>query len=99
MIYRQGDVLLKPIEELPIGRRKKDLILAYGESTGHLHQFLDPTLVSVYECNNQQYVHVSSEFADLVHNEHGTLSIPAGKYKVIQQREVDLSEEIRRVLD
>lgn len=99
MLYRQGDILLKPIQELPIIRKKKDLILAYGESTGHMHQFVDPMNVSVFLANEQQYVSISNDFAELVHNEHATLQIPQGNYRVIQQREVDLTEEIRQVID
>lgn len=98
MIYRQGDILLKPIRIIPKRAKKKNLILAEGETTGHLHQFIDSVNVTCYELNNQQYIDVINQ-SDLVHNEHDTLSINIGKYKCVRQREVDLSNEIRRVED
>jgi len=99
MLYRQGDILLKPISQFPSNIfKKKDLIIAYGEITGHTHQFTDPNLVSVYELNQQLFVEIE-DTSELVHDEHNTLLIPQGKYEVIRQREVDLSEEIRKVMD
>ena len=98
MIYRQGDIVLKTINEIPKNVKKKNLILAYGEATGHMHQFLDANLVTVYELNQQQFVEGFQE-SNLVHNEHGTLQIPQGIYEVVQQREKDLTEEIRQVID
>ena len=98
MIYRQGDIVLKTINEIPKNVKKKNLILAYGEATGHMHQFLDANLVTVYELNQQQFVEGFQE-SNLVHNEDGTLQIPQGIYEVVQQREKDLTEEIRQVID
>ena len=98
MIYRQGDILLKPIEKIPKGVKKKDLVLAEGEVTGHMHQFTDPMNVSCYELNGQQFVDVINTDV-LIHNEHDTFSVDKGIYEIIQQREVDLSNEIRKVID
>lgn len=98
MLYRQGDILLKPIKSIPKDVKKKDLILALGEATGHMHQFIDPNLVSVYELNAQQFVEVYEQ-APLVHNEHDTLQIEKGIYEVVRQREVDLLNEIHKVID
>lgn len=99
MIYRQGDIALVPIKEIPKESKKKNLILAEGEATGHMHQFVDSINIAVYELNQHQFVEISSEIEDLVHNEHHTLHIPKGKYEVRQQREVDLTNEIRQVMD
>lgn len=98
MIYRQGDILLKPISNIPKNTTKKDLILAHGEITGHCHQFLDTINVTCYELQQQQFVDVYQD-SELVHNEHDTLLIESGKYEVIRQREVDLLNEIRKVVD
>ncbi|MDH3324256.1 MAG: hypothetical protein OEL89_01305 [Candidatus Peregrinibacteria bacterium] len=98
MIYRQGDILLKPINSIPEEARKKNLVLAEGEVTGHYHQFVDPTIVSVYEVNEQQYVNVR-EKAELTHDEHHNLFIEKGVYEVVRQREVDLLNEVRQVMD
>lgn len=97
-LYRQGDVLLKPITEIPKNAKKKDLILAHGEVTGHCHQFVDASIVSVFLYNETQYVEVFHP-AELIHDEHGKQLIHVGNYEVVRQREVDLSEEIRKVND
>lgn len=98
MLYRQGDILLKPIAQFPNGIKKKNLVLAYGEATGHCHQFMDSNIVSVFELNQQQYVEISNN-AELFHEEHDNLIIPKGKYEVIRQQEVDLTNELRRIED
>jgi hypothetical protein len=48
-IYRQGDVLIRRIDSIPLGVKmipkdaaKKAVVLAYGEVTGHHHMF-DPS--------------------------------------------------------
>lgn len=97
-MYRQGDVLLKPVENIPTNTTQKSLVLVEGEITGHYHQFLDPSIVSVSILNETQYVNVQQQ-AELVHDEHDTLFIPAGLYEVVQQREVNLLKEIQKVMD
>jgi len=98
MLYRQGDVLLKPIKTIPPEAASKNLILVEGEATGHYHQFLDHVNVAVFELSGQQYVQVQ-QASELIHDEHDTLFIPKGLYEVIIQREVNLLEEIHRVMD
>jgi len=98
MIYRQGDVLLKSIQSIPSNAKRKNLVLAEGEITGHLHQFIDQANVSVYEANNIQFVQVTMD-SDLIHDEHETLIVAKGLYEVVQQQEVDLLNEIRKVID
>ncbi len=96
-MYRQGDVLLVKVDELPSGLRKKDNILAYGEATGHMHQFKSPS-VAVYDGGDVQYAVLESE-AILEHQEHDNLTIEKGIYEVRIQREVDLLQEVRQVMD
>ena len=98
MIYRQGDVLLISIEAFPEKKKKKSLVLVEGEITGHCHQFNDPTIVSVFEANNEQYVEILGT-AELFHEDHDNLFIDKGLYRVVQQREVDLLGEIQKVID
>lgn len=48
----QGDVVFFRIDEFPVGDRKTDDqtkqgILAYGEASGHAHQFVDESLASI----------------------------------------------------
>jgi hypothetical protein len=104
-MYRQGDVLIIPIEKMPKGlepldREKGRVVLAHGEVTGHAHAikdqraalFRDPKLAAIF-------MHVTGdEPVALEHDEHNTIPIPPGTYRVVRQREYH-PEEIRRVED
>src|SRR5471030_808714 len=103
-MYRQGDVLVVPVKLIPNGltlvnREKGLVILAHGEVTGHAHAiksekaalFRDLKLMEVF-------MSVTDEPVALEHEEHGTITIPPGNYRVIRQREYH-PEEIRRVED
>jgi len=99
-LARQGDVLIRRIDELP---KKKVLtrangVLAYGEVTGHSHQVDDLTRAEVLEIDDRLYLHVGEEGVRVVHNEHAPLSLPAGNYEVTIQREY-APAEIRNVAD
>lgn len=108
-IFRQGDVLLVPVTQIPQEARKqrsrRRLVLAEGEMTGHHHvlevdqatkleELLLPGDVAELE---QRFVRVLDE-AVLTHQEHATLTIPPGDYEVRRQREY-APEEIRTVAD
>jgi hypothetical protein len=99
-IYRQGDVLIRRIDRLP---KKKPVqrvngILAYGEVTGHSHQVEDITKAEVLEIESGLYLRVGEEGVRIVHEEHNPISLPAGNYEVVIQREYT-PEEIRNVAD
>ena len=104
---RQGDILLQRIDKLPKELKKKNNILAYGEATGHHHRF-ESGDVSVYIDNgNQQYVEILQD-TEIIHEEHGFATenenrkvtpTPKGIYRVVQQREHDVVEGIRQVMD
>jgi allophanate hydrolase subunit 1 len=96
--YRQGDVRLKEIAEMPKGLSKKDNILAHSES-GHNH--IIENAVVYADASGQQYVQVQQE-AQLTHQKdveaHEQITIPKGIYRVVHQREFSPQEE-RRVMD
>lgn len=94
--YRQGDILLKEIEKLPSGLKDKNNILALGEATGHKH-FIENGKVMV-DTKGNQYV-VAGQETQLIHDEHAVQKIPIGIYAMIQQREYDISEGARQVMD
>lgn len=51
-MFRQGDVLLIPVSEIPEGfksRKDKKVILAYGEVSGHHHRFDCGTVTAFYK--------------------------------------------------
>lgn len=111
MMFRQGDVLVVAIDQLPAGcepeklREPHRVVLAYGEVTGHAHaiaadqvkSFTTKEPVPVFDWNAERFLQVETK-AFLRHEEHATHELPAGNYAVIQQREYS-PEEIRRVAD
>ena len=96
-IYRQGDIALIPVKEFPANLNEKDKVIAVGESTNHSHRF-ESEQVSVFTDGKQQFVNVKSP-SRLIHEEHHELEIPSGKYKVVLQKEFDISQQVRQVLD
>jgi hypothetical protein len=104
-MFRQGDVLIVPVAEVPAGLKNVPLdggrlVLAYGEATGHAHvvdgdaQLLESDVADMGE----RFLRVLEEDAALVHDEHDTIVLPPGDYAVIGQREYT-PEAIRRVAD
>lgn len=100
-MYRQGDILLVAVSQLPSEvvpeQRQGDIILALGEVTGHAHR------IRAVECHawniaGQRYLVVDQPVV-LSHEEHGAISVAPGVYQVVQQKELDLSGEWRRVVD
>ena len=113
MIYRQGDVLIelvkptKPTAELP---RDPDgsTVLARGEVTGHRHRFNGDSGVLMFRDDGLArdlapelyvgHVTVPDGGAELRHEEHNTIDLPAGTYRIRRQREWT-SEQFRVVAD
>jgi len=99
--YRQGDVLIVPVNEIPEGlHQTKKVTLAYGEVTGHHHSIVDGGAVGYAQDSTglAEYIDVTNEFADLTHQEHDTISLPAGKYRNVIQTEYT-PQELRNVAD
>lgn len=88
-MYRQGDVLLARIDNLPKNavekKSEKRIVLAWGETTGHAHA-IDTSFARMYEVAGERYV-VALEGATLVHEEHAAIKLAPGVYRVVQQRE------------
>lgn len=100
-MYRQGDILIIPVTEAPQGRslprRNGRLVVAEGEATGHAHAVHDLDVQMIEVAPEERYLVAQSEFA-LSHEEHATLTLPAGAYRIVRQREYT-PDEIRRVVD
>ena len=105
-IYRQGDVLLVRVDEIPADAKpcnvKGDVILAYGEVTGHAHRLAPETVTpfakgGVWSPQAERFI-LALEGAELRHEEHDAIKLPAGNYRVVQQFEYT-PEEIRNVAD
>lgn len=93
-MYRQGDVLLVETKEPTATHPRESLVVLEGEITGHSHRL---TSGAVLDCLEDTFVH-AVEGTKMVHEEHDTITIPEGWYKVIRQREYD-EKEIRYVRD
>lgn len=104
--YRQGDVLLIPIDKIPprvhesVERVEGRLVLAEGEATGHAHTIVDESAELVTpEGAAELYLLVhGTKPVELVHQEHDTIPVEPGAYRVVRQREYT-PQEIRRVAD
>ena len=88
--FRQGDILLKEVEGIPTGNLEvvNDGALARGETTGHSHQVQLSKGVQVLQDQKTKVMFiVATTIAVLTHQDHGPLTIPAGVYQVVQQRQ------------
>ncbi len=110
--YRQGDVPLIPIKDIPPSFQPTKpengkLVLALGEATGHHHRiegvgfsFDDPESHRLYRCaqTGAQILEVGGAGATLLHEEHTAIPLPPGRYLQLIQVEDD-SEMIAAVAD
>lgn len=96
-MLRQGEVLLQKIKVLPPGLVAKDKVLAHGEATGHSHRLVGQC--QVLTDGKTQFVITEAE-SILQHEEHKTVTVPPGLFKVTIQREYDIvRDEVRAVSD
>jgi hypothetical protein len=62
------------------------VVLAEGEATGHAHAIADPGAL-LFEGDGEERFLELVEAAMLTHEEHETIVLPPGAYRVIRQRE------------
>jgi len=93
-MFRQGDILIVPIASMPSGLTAIDcdkgrVVLAYGEATGHTHAINDRRAALFRDSELEvMFLRVSGAGSvALEHQEHDTIHIPPGDYRVIRQRE------------
>jgi hypothetical protein len=102
-IYRQGDVLIRQVKEIPAGAKPVDwssegrVVLAYGEVTGHAHM-LGLSFASMFATDAGQRFITVKEGAELKHEEHAAITPEPGIYEVIQQVEYT-PQAVRNVAD
>jgi hypothetical protein len=93
--YRQGDVLLIavaaiPGRAVPVPRDQGEVVLAYGEVTGHRHAIAGPhaELLALPDQEiERRFLRIVGDKALLRHEEHDTITLPPGTYQVVRQRE------------
>src|SRR5688572_18608238 len=86
-VFRHGDVIVMAVEKIPANaKRKNHLVLAHGEVTGHSHRIAERDVAEIFELGADSFLNVK-ETATLVHDEHASISLPAGTYRFWRQRE------------
>jgi hypothetical protein len=99
-MFRQGDVLLEEIREAPpFGKQVAPagdgaVILMEGEATGHRHALYGADVAFFSGGDPWRgdglylgHVFIGAGGAELRHEEHATILIPRGTYRVRRQRE------------
>lgn len=101
---QQGDVLLEKIKSIPTQAKKKKpekrgYILAEGEHTGHFHAITAEEGIEFYEYEGTLFLRTDHE-VELTHQEHNTVMVEPGTYKIGRVREMDYTQMmVREVAD
>jgi hypothetical protein len=94
-MYRQGDVLLIRVEELPPKKKRRKMktdIIVRGEATGHAHRIFNGTLYQNWSRTQRPRRFIkANKGAKLIHDEHGEIDLEEGIYQIVRQREYDPS--------
>ncbi|MBX9587872.1 MAG: hypothetical protein K2X43_01115 [Hyphomonadaceae bacterium] len=106
--YAQGDVILERVPDAPASGTPikpdpdKAVVLARGEVTGHRHAFYGGNVAMFRDdalargVPSELYIgHIKiggSKPVELKHEEHDTIKLPPGNYRVRRQREFDAGE-------
>lgn len=94
MLFRQGDIYIEWVRCLPEGAIKQfSTVLADGELTGH--RIRDFRTASVFDARGEMFIDVVADRAEVVHEEHNTIELNRGVYRVWRQREYDPLAEFR----
>jgi len=102
-LFAQGDILIEEISSAPIvalgvGRRwLKSAIIAEGEASGHCHRlsgefvfYRDDALARDLPSHLYLgHIRVRGSKAQLLHEEHATLTLTPGVYRVRRQRQLE----------
>lgn len=96
---RQGDVLLVKASTVPdtAQRVPGEVILAYGEVTGHAHRIIEKHKAEYFDANAERFLQVAERTA-LTHEEHSAIVLDKGVYRQAFQVE-DFGDQVRRVED
>jgi|SRR6267142_2124246 len=98
-IFRQGDVCLIKVTQLPADAKSidGDVVLAFCEVTGHAHRIKEKEKVRYFDAGAERFLQVMEKTA-LLHEEHSAVILDKGIYKQAFQVE-DVGAEVRRVAD
>lgn len=93
MFIQQGDVLFFSDELPPEAKRLDTRTIAEGESTGHTHVATVPA--TLYDFGGVVFVVAETETA-VTHQEHGTVTLAPGTWRIGRIQEFDPFEEVVR---
>lgn len=96
MKIRHGDVLIEKVEELPEAVKLDRKFLFEGEVTGHAHRI---DIGEIFETRNGELYLKVDELTKVTHEEHQTVTLPKGVYKVTQKRQYTPDGGWERVAD
>lgn len=105
MIIQQGDVIIESIDAIPENTRKGKIkngkiVLAEGEVTGHAHKITEIAGVVFQEGTDGMFYLLNKKELTVTHEEHKTVTVPPGTWRVRKVREYDhFAEETRAVAD
>src|SRR5437016_14279292 len=86
-IYRHGDVLFQEVQKIELvyntqtSEDEKKGIIQRGESTGHAHVIEDMTGVGIFSNWRDRFLKAEQAFT-ILHEEHKSLTLPAGNYRI-----------------
>ena len=110
-MYAQGDILIERVDDVsPSGQNITPdpggvHVLARGEATGHRHAFYTPVVMFrddalARDMPSELYVahvKIDSASAELKHEEHDTINLSRGTYRVRRQREYNPDQSKQKV--
>src|SRR5712664_3331510 len=95
-MYRQGDILLTLIDQLPEGLTPRPgNVIVEGEATGHIHRLSEGQVLQ--DAQGNLYLEVLAA-TQVVHQEHHPIHLAPGYYQITRQQEYT-PEAIRTVRD
>lgn len=84
MIIRHGDVLIEKVDVMPKGKKLDRKWLFEGEATGHAHRI---DIGEIFETKNGELYLKVENLTKVTHEEHKTVSVPKGIYRIRQKRQ------------
>lgn len=103
LLYAQGDLLIERVGDIPMSGTTVEpgacgaAVLAEGETTGHRHAIYDRVTMFrdealAHDIPNGLYVghvRVDGPCARIQHDEHDSITLPKGTYRIRRQRELE----------
>ena len=92
--WRQGDIYFVKVDEEPRreGTPVKNGVIAKGETTGHAHRVAPSSMAQgalLSLVGREMFLRSPGAGTTIVHDEHGPIALPAGRFAVVPQREFD----------